>query len=170
MADPITLSIIATAASAATSIAGGIATNQQEKANAAALNANAEEAGRTLASDDEAMERQQRELIGKTLTSVGANGVTLSGSALDVTMQNLIESTFDRLQARRDRVTQMNGLKYEAEAAKARGKQAMIGGFMSAAGSIAAGASDILKTSPAGGAGVGSAHHLLSSSRTMARV
>lgn len=127
------------AVSAVSSIAGGVAANNQAKADAAASEANAVEVGKSLASGDAIAERQQRALIGDTLTSVGANGLTLSGSALDVTRQNLVETEYERLVALREKAGQMAGLKYEAAAARSRGKQALFGGILGAAGSLAGG-------------------------------
>lgn len=142
MADPFSWAAIG--ASALSAVAGGLAESGQEKANAAVADANAVETGRALASEDAAAQRQQSAMVGDSIAATGANGLTLSGSPLDVTLQNLYESEFNRLSQRRQRVGEMEGFKYEAAAARARGKQAMIGGALSAAGSLAGGASDLL--------------------------
>jgi hypothetical protein len=137
--------------SAASSIFSGYSQMQQEKATAAAAEANAKETGRALASEDAIAERQQSALVGDTLAAAGSSGVTLSGSALDVTRQNLVESEYERLRARRERAMQIDNLKYEAAAAKGRGKQAMFGGILGAAGSAA----NILSPQPGAGLGGG---------------
>ena len=135
--------------SAASSLFSGFGQQAQENATAAAKEADAKETGRALASEDATAERQQDALVGQTLANAGGNGVTLSGSALDVTRQNLVESEYERLQGRRQRVMEMNNLKYEAAAAKSRGKQAMIGGIIGAASSAAS------AFSPTPGSGLG---------------
>lgn len=152
MADPFTW--LAAGASAASALAGGFAQNSQERSNAAVAEANARETGRALASEDAAAQRQQASMVGDSITATAANGLALSGSPLDITLQNLYESEFNRLTARRQRVSEMQGFKYEAEAARSRGKQAMIGGALGAAGSMAGLASDLLApaSKTAGGA------------------
>lgn len=148
-ADP-TLLLISAGLSAASSIFAGYSQMQQENATAAAAEANAKDTGRQLAAEDVVAERQQSAMVGDTLAGIGGNGVTLSGSALDVTRQNLVESEYERLVSRRQRATEIDNLKYEAKAAKSRGKQAMFGGILGAAGSAA----QMLAPSP--GAGLGS--------------
>lgn len=150
LADP-TLLLVSAGLSAASSLFAGYAQMQQENANAAAAEANAKETGRQLAAEDVVAERQQRAMVGETLAAVGSSGQTLSGSALDVTRQNLVESEYERLVGRRQRAMEIDNLKYEASAAKSRGKQAMFGGILSAAGSAA----QILAPQPGGGLGGG---------------
>lgn len=150
LADP-TLLLVSAGLSAASSLFAGYAQMQQENATAAAAEANAKETGRQLAAEDVVAERQQRAMVGDTLTAIGGNNVTLSGSALDVTRQNLVESEYERLVGRRQRAMEIDNLKYEAAAAKSRGKQAMFGGILSAAGSAA----QVFAPSPGGGLGGG---------------
>lgn len=149
-ADP-TLLLVSAGLSAASSLFAGYAQMQQENATAAAAEANAKETGRQLAAEDVVAERQQRAMVGDTLTAIGGNNVTLSGSALDVTRQNLVESEYERLVGRRQRAMEIDNLKYEAAAAKSRGKQAMFGGILGAAGSAA----QVFAPSPGGGLGGG---------------
>ena len=106
--------------------------------------------GRRLVEERARTERQQAAMVGDTLAATGSNGVTLSGSALDVTRQNLVESEYERLVGRRQRAMEIDNLKYEAAAAKSRGKQAMFGGILGAAGSAAS------AFAPAPGTGLGS--------------
>lgn len=149
LADP-TLLLVSAGLSAASSAFAGYAQMQQENATAAAAEANAKETGRQLASEDVIAERQQAAMVGDTLAATGSNGLTLSGSALDVTRQNLVESEYERLVGRRQRAMEIDNLKYEAAAAKSRGKQAMFGGILGGL-SGAAGA-----FAPAPGTGLGS--------------
>lgn len=148
-ADP-TLLLVSAGLSAASSLFAGYAQMQQENATAAAAEANAKETGRQLAAEDVVAERQQAAMVGDTLAATGSNGVTLSGSALDVTRQNLVESEYERLVGRHQRAMEIDNLKYEAAAAKSRGKQAMFGGILGAAGSAAS------AFAPAPGTGLGS--------------
>lgn len=159
-ADP-TLLLISAGLSAASSVFAGYQQMQQENATAEAAEANAKETGRQLAAEDTIADRQQKALVGETLAAVGSSGQTLSGSALDVTRQNLVESEYERLVARRQRVMEMDNLKYEAAAAKSRGKQAMFGGALAAAGSAAS----IL--APGAGAGYGGGSRWGAVKRTM---
>ena len=152
-ADP-TLLLVSAGLSAASSLFAGYAQMQQENATAAAAEANAKETGRQLAAEDVVAERQQRAMVGDTLTAIGGNNVTLSGSALDITRQNLVESEYERLVGRRQRAMEIDNLKYEAAAAKARGKQAMFGGILAGAGNAA----QILAPEPGSGTGGGKSY------------
>ena len=147
-ADP-TLLLISAGLSAASSVFAGYSQMQQENATAEAAQANAKETGRQLAAEDVVAERQQAALVGDTLAAVGSSGVTLSGSALDVTRQNLVESEYERLVGRRQRAMEIDNLNYEAAAAKSRGKQAMFGGILGGAASAA----EVFAPQPGGGLG-----------------
>ena len=152
-ADP-TLLLVSAGLSAASSVFAGYAQMQQENATAAAAEANAKETGRQLAAEDVVAERQQSAMVGDTLAAVGSSGLTLSGSALDVTRQNLVESEYERLVGRRQRAMEIDNLKYEAAAAKSRGKQAMFGGILAGAGNAA----QILAPEPGSGTGGGKSY------------
>lgn len=143
-ADP---TLILLGLSTAASAAGGVL---QGRSEAAALDANAaagEAAARRtaqLGAINEAEQRvQNRRLEGQQVASVGANGLTLSGSALDFTIDQAVDAEMAALNERYSADTQATSYRNQAAADRANAKSAKAAGLWSGASALLSGGSSI---------------------------
>lgn len=145
MADPVSMTLIAAAASKAVgSIVEGNAGSAAAKANARIAGQNADIARAQGYAREESFRRRSRMELGEQAASIAQSGVDpTSGSALRTANQSATNAELDAMNIRYEGL--MHGLGFDREAAleRARAKQARIGGYMGAVASILGGASDV---------------------------
>lgn len=117
------------------------------KANAAALDTQAEETRRATVSREELQRQHARAVIGDQLAGGAETGTTLSGSNLDSLQQSMFNAEMDALQVRYQGLTQANDLNNEATQTRWRGRQARIGGYLAASSALLNGASSYINAS-----------------------
>lgn len=155
-ADP---SLILLGLGTAASVGGSILQGNEQSA---ALNANAaandEAAKRTalLGSMREGDQRiQNRRLEGQQIASVGANGLTLSGSALDFTIDQAIDAEMAALNERYGADVQATSYRNQAAADRAGANAAKKAGLWSGAAALLQGGANIYGQIPGGSSGGG---------------
>ena len=145
--DPITLAL---AASAAVSSVGSIVAGNQAAAAAnaqAQANDNAAKVAETEASINEAAVRNQnKRLLGKQIAGNAANGVELSGSPLDFTLDSLVDAEMEALTARYQGQTQGNNLRTQASMDRYSAKAAKTNGYLGGAAALISGGADVFKS------------------------
>jgi hypothetical protein len=155
-----TVAMYTAAAGAAVSTYGAIkqgqAANAQAKAQADAQEYNAQvqrnNADTALAQANSAEERQRREfgqLQGQAIAGIAQSGTGFGGSNADVLKQNAINNELDALTIRYGGQTQSQGLmaqseldRFNANASRQAGKDAMTAGYINAGASLLNGASN----------------------------
>lgn len=157
MCIPVAVAAAAAAAvSAAGSIYGGLAANAQGKytqrvadQNAALANDQARDAKERGQRDAQLLYRRYSQIQGQQVASMAANGIdTGFGSALDVQRDTAMMAAEDADALNRNTAAEMKGyeinasnFRSEGQAARMKGKSAMIGSFFQAGGSLLEGAS-----------------------------
>lgn len=152
MADPITIALVASAATAAV---GAVAEGQAQKeayksqANANEYNAkvsdmNAQIARNNSSVREEAMRRKARQVLGQQRGAIAQAGIDFSGSALDVMQQSTTMAELDALNTRYEGDLQARGLlatavgeRYQAAANRINAKNAQTAGFIKAGAAVA---------------------------------
>lgn len=136
------LLVAAGTAQAASAIRQGNYANNVAKVQAENLNQQASATRGLTVIREEAQRKNAREVIGSQLAAGAEAGGSLSGSNLDALRESMMNAEMDALGIRYEGEVKARGLENEATATRARGRQAQIGGYLSAAGSLAmAGAS-----------------------------
>lgn len=173
MCDPVSLTIAATAVTAAGTLYGGYRSNQEAKYNAAVANNNATmeqlqaadalERGKT---EELKHWRQVAALKAQQIAAFAANGLdTTFGSAADIVVDTAIIGAADAAAIRENTQREARGylisaqnLREEAKQQKRAGRDALIGSVVSATGTVLSGASQVAGMKPipsAAGAGGG---------------
>lgn len=146
-ADPISLAL---AASAAVSAVGSVVQGNQASAAAnaqAQANDNAAKTAEAEAAVNEAAVRTQNSrLLGKQIASTGANGVTLSGSPLDFTLDSLVDAEMEALTARYQGTTQAANFRTQAGMDRYSAKTAKTNGYLGGAAALISGGADVFKS------------------------
>lgn len=152
MADPITIALVASAATAAVgSIAEGQAQKEAYKsqANANEYNAkvsdmNAQIARNNASVREEAMRRKSRQVLGQQRGAIAQAGIQFTGSAIDIMEQSSTMAELDALNTRYEGDLQARGLlatavgeRYQAAANRINAKNAQTASFIKAAGQVA---------------------------------
>ena len=159
MADPVTIALIATAASTAMSAAGAIqqgqaaaaqgrAQQQAQEYNAVVKEQNAQLSRQQAGAREEQQRRQTRQVLGQQSAALAQAGIGVgTGSALDIEEQSMVRAELDALTISYEGELQATGLlagaeqdRYYGEVAKSRGENERTASYMSAGASILSGA------------------------------
>lgn len=137
------LSVIGALVSAAGSIVGGIAANNQAKAQAQAMTVRAGE--ERAASQREAIDRSREAKL--VMSRQQAVAAASGGGAADPTVVNLMAGVaargdYNSATALYEGETKGRGLEYQATLTRMQGRQAMFAGFINGASSILSGFSN----------------------------
>ncbi len=122
-----TLMIIGTIASAATSVIGGIAANNQARFQSDVAKQNAQLAQQRAAAEAERTRRDTQRRLGATKTAFGASGVTLAGSPVEVLADQAAVGEEDAQLDLFGGAVQSRQELVNAKAARSQGQQALIG-------------------------------------------
>jgi len=119
--------------------AAGAISNSRAQASAANYNAAVASQNAQLATQSAAEnERRQRVINSKNLgqlrANVGANGITLEGSAADVIEESATAAELEALQIRHEGALQAVGYSNTAKLDRMQAKNAMAGGYLKASG------------------------------------
>lgn len=126
-------------ASAAATLVSGVSTFIAKKEESKAFKRNARLAEQKAQLDADRRRRQARLNLGATRAAVGANGITMEGSPLDILADNAAEEELDALIIEFNGSLEAAGQRDQARAASAQGTAALVGSVFSA-GASAAGA------------------------------
>jgi hypothetical protein len=152
MADPITIALVASAATAAVgAVAEGQAQKEAYKAqanvneyNAKVSDMNAQIARNNASVREEAMRRKSRQILGQQRGALGQAGIEMSGSALDIVQQSTTMAELDALNTRYEGDLQARGLiataageRYQAAANRVNAKNAQTASFIKAGAAVA---------------------------------
>ena len=138
----VTTAIAAVAVTAAGTAYSAYSANQAAKYNAAVADQNAKLAKQQAALDEKRYRQELRQRMGSAHAAVGATGITLD-SAADVLESNAIQGEQDALLIRARGANQSTAYGNEARLQRYQGKQEAISGYVSAAGKLIGGGSDI---------------------------
>lgn len=136
---PMIFAGISTAISAASSIAGGMAAQNQAKAQQEAYK---QQAHASLQAGQYEVDRKNEELgaiMGRQVAATNASGITLDGSPSDAIGSTASQGALDTSMIRWNARRQADQLNYQGQLAAIQGKNAMTGGILGAAGSIVGG-------------------------------
>lgn len=137
------LPFIAIAAVAAGSIFKGVAANNAGKFNQKVDDANAVDALRDGTEQVSQIRTNARLKIGQQIGAQAESGFEIgTGSALDNLLESQTNSELDAMDARRQAQSRYDAYKLQGQAARSEGKNALIGGLIGAAGSVASGISN----------------------------
>lgn len=142
--------IVGGIASAGVGVMGAFAARQQAQYQAAAMQANAQAqqynaawARQQANSDARLAEVRNNRLLGSQIATIGASGVDLSGSPLDLLAETVRESKIEEENVRRTGEAQARGYEYQASSMKMQaqgvkqaGNTAFAGGLISAGSSL----------------------------------
>ena len=138
------------AVGAATQAVGAVVAGNQQ---AAALNAQAQandNAAKTAeaeaAVNEAAVRVNNRRLLGKQIAGNAGNGVTLSGSPLDFTLDSLVDAEMEALTARYQGATQANNLRTQATMDRYSAKTAKTNGYLGGAAALISGGAEVFKS------------------------
>lgn len=122
---------------AASSIVGGLAANASGKYTRKVMRANAQNTRYDAMEEGERIRTAARNAMGRQLVAQGGSGFAVgTGSALDALRESAIEREIDLATVRRRSTIKAEGYEQQGEIARAQGKSAMIGGFISGAASL----------------------------------
>jgi hypothetical protein len=142
MADPVTLATmakIATVVTAGAQVAGGIQAMQAGKAQAKVSRQKAEAEQRASALEERQHREQARRFRSTQLAKFAKAGVLITGTPLGVLTETAEQQERDALTIRYGGQVRKGKALSEASLAKQRGKQGLVGGGISAAGTILGG-------------------------------
>lgn len=128
--------VAAGTAQAVSAIRQGNYANNVAKAQAENLNQQASATRGLTVIREEAQRKNAREVIGRQLAAGAEAGGSLAGSNLDALRESMMNAEMDALGIRYEGEVKARGLENEAKMVRSRGKEAKIGGYLSAAGSI----------------------------------
>ncbi|MEO0498979.1 MAG: hypothetical protein AAF205_00280 [Pseudomonadota bacterium] len=129
MCDPITL--VVGGMSLLSGVMGGIQENRQAKADAAALNTQAEDAQARSAFDQAQMDREAQRRVGALRAgAAGRGGKVDSGGNLDQQSLLIGETALDKAMRGREGTIESNNLRTQAKNRRAQGKSALTSGVM----------------------------------------
>jgi len=138
------------AVGAATQAVGAVVAGNQAAAAAnatAQANDNAAKVAEAEGAINEAAVRNNnRRLLGKQIAGTAANGVTLSGSPLDFTLDSLVDAEMEALTARYQGTTQANNLRTQATMDRYSAKTAKTNGYLGGAAALISGGADVFKS------------------------
>jgi len=159
MADPVTIAVVAMAASAAVSAVGAIqqgaaaaaqgrSQQQAQQYNAIIKQQNAQAARQQAGARENQQRRISRQLLGQQRAALAQAGIGVGfGSALDIEEQSAIRAEFDALTIRYEGEMQAKGLLaaaeqdlFQGQVARAAGKNAQTASYISAGASLLSGA------------------------------
>jgi len=118
------------------SIQKGNAANQSSQFNAGVMENNANFASQQGAENQRRIRRSNAQFQGTQTASIGASGLQLSGSALNVLSDSAIEGELMALDAKVSSENKAKGLKAQASLERQRGKSARRAGFITAGSQI----------------------------------
>jgi len=154
LADP---TLILTAVSATVSAASSVMQGNQQAgaldAQAKAQDEAAITAEREGAANESAQRIQNRRLLGEQIASAGANGLTLSGSVKDFTLDSAVDQEMQALNLRYQAATQARGLRVGAAQDRAAAKSAKLNGYLGGAAALIGGGADVYGKISGGGSG-----------------
>lgn len=130
------LSVVGTAFSAISSIQQGNAARAAGDYNASLYERNAEIARQRGAADEARQRRLATMRAGSNRAAVGASGVSLEGSPLDILESNAAQEELDALMIRWNATNDAGGLMANADLSRAQGRNAQRSGYMGAGSSI----------------------------------
>jgi hypothetical protein len=163
MADPVTMMVAATAVTAGSQAFGAISTSKAEKYNASIARQNQTTALAQAAEEANRVRRAGDRRLGTMRAGFGAGNIAASsGSAAAVLVDQARQTELDALTVKYQGDLQARQWASEAQAAKQRGKNALIGGFLGVGASLLGGASSLKGAgSPAASTGGGSSFYSL---------
>jgi len=118
------------------SIQKGNAANQASQFNAGVMENNANFASQQGAENQRRIRRSNAQFQGTQTASIGASGLQLSGSALNVLSDSAIEGELMALDAKVSSENQAKGLRSQSSLERQRGKSARTAGFITAGSQI----------------------------------
>lgn len=134
------------------SIVGGIAANNSGKYTRKAMRANAQNTRNDAVEEGDRIRTAARVAMGRQLVGQGGSGFAVgTGSALDELRESAIEREIDLATVRRRSGIKAAGFEQQGELARAQGKAAMWGGFLSGAASFMEGAEKAATAAFSGG-------------------
>jgi len=131
------------ALSAGTSIYSGYQQSQQAKDEAELADANAQAAAQQANAAEEAQRRRNRSILARQRTAIAESGIGFGGSAERLQQDSAVQAELDALNVRYEGRLRGLGFQNEARFARSRGRAASAGGYLSAAGSLLGGMSDV---------------------------
>lgn len=159
--DPVSITLAATAISAAGSVVSGIQKKNEGDANAAALETSAQQRLEKAKFDTEQADRQYRRNEGSVEAKIGTTGVDVM-SFTSVLADDAKESALQKKAILVGAQVEANNLRFQAAGQKAAGRDAMIGGIFGAFGAVAGGSAKVsqinainAKTDNLGGVSIG---------------
>lgn len=118
-------------------IMGGLAANAAGKYTRKVMRVNSDNALRDGVEQADRIRSAAREVMGRQLVAQGSSGFQMgTGSALDELFSSAIEREIDLATVRRQSEMKALGYRQQGNLARAQGKSAMIGGFISGAASF----------------------------------
>lgn len=143
MADPATLVIAATAISAATSVASGIASSQQARFQQEVFEQNARLAEQRGRLEAQRLRKDRRRRLGLATAQFAAAGVALEGTPVSVLAEEAANAERDAQLVRFGASVDSAQQRARANAARSRGAFSLLGGGLGAGTSIFSGLSDL---------------------------
>lgn len=142
--------VLGAVASAGVGIYGAMQSRQQSNYQAAAMAANAQAqeynaqwARQTANSDARLQETQNKRMLGSQIAAIGASGVDMSGSPLDLLAETVSESKIQEENTRRTGQFNAQGYQFQADSMRSQaaatrraGNAQMVGGLFSAGTSL----------------------------------
>ncbi|MDQ7246226.1 virion core protein, T7 gp14 family [Dongia sedimenti] len=131
--------IAAAAVQAVGSVVSGVSQYSQAKSQAAYAQTNAGLAEQQAESQAQAIREKARRLSGQNRAAIGASGVDLAGSFLDALADSDIDAELDAQTALWNGKVEAANYRAQAEASKAAGSSALVGGLFGAGTSAISG-------------------------------
>lgn len=152
MSDPVTWAYIGMAVSGGTALYSGYTQSQQAQAESEQSRKNAEMAAQQANAAEEAQRRRSRSILARQRAAIAESGIGFGGSSETLQQDSAVQAELDALNVRYEGRVRGMGFRTESRFARQRASSAMAGGFLSAAGQLLGGASDVydLKTSRVG--------------------
>ncbi len=142
MSDPVTWYWIGTAVSAGTAVASGVQQQRVMEADSETAAKNAEIAAQQASAAEDAQRRRGRSILARQRAAIAESGIGFGGSSERLQQDSAVQAELDALNVRYEGRLRGLGLQSEARMARSRGRGAMAGGFLSAAGELLGGYAD----------------------------
>lgn len=148
MSDPVTWAYIGMAVSGGTALYSGYTQKQQADTEADVAKKNAEAAAQQASAAEDAQRRRSRSILARQRAAIAESGIGFGGSSETLQQDSAVQAELDALNVRYEGRMRGLGLQTEAKFASSRGQGARAGGYLSAAGQLLGGMSDVydLKT------------------------
>lgn len=142
MADPITWMAIATAVTAATTVASGVQQSKQADAEAELASNNAKAAAQQASAAEDAQRRRGRSILARQRAAIAESGIGFGGSSETLQQDSAVQAELDALNVRYEGRMRGLGFQTDANIARQRSTNAMAGGYLAASGQLLGGSAD----------------------------